>query len=401
MSVFHYRAINDDGQNTEGTIEATNEAAAVQLLTMQNYAVYEIKLGSAAVPEAWYNRQLFQGGFLKPTEIAEFSSGLSALLLRHIQLDESLLIVSETASTPRVRHVAVRLRGKLLTGASTEDAFAEQSSVFPAVFLAMVRAGARSNTLGDALTASARYFDQQSKAKQKLFAAMAYPVFLMVAAICVFLVILFTMVPALYATIVGAGQGPSGSIAMLYAVSIYLQAHWVLVAEISIALLCVIIFYRKPLGSRLRSVIPAWRRASEQAYFARVSRILHAQLMASQTIDQALSDTVDILGGSEMVEPLGLALSSLRTGDVAGPVFLASERVPELFGRLYDLGERTDNLTDLLLHTANSLDESYTRVLNRLTGLLTPFLTLFVGAIIALLVQVLISAVLEVSQVAI
>lgn len=401
MEVFSYKAMSPDGTNVEGTVEAATEGAAIQSLSGQQYAVYEITPGNSPTRVAWYNRELFKGGYLTDAEVADLSKGLSGLLNRHIQLDEALSIASETASSVNIKHALARVRDQLLTGASVEVAFSTLSTVFPKEFLAMVQAGARSNTLNDTLMSTGTYYEQRAKAKKKLLAALAYPVFLLVAAIGVFLVILFTMVPALHTTILAAGQAPSGTLSAMYRLGLFLEGYWLGILVLCFGVLGGVLLFRKLIVDKLTLIIPTLRKTNANVFYARVARILYAQLSAKDTLDRALEDALEIVGESALSDELKSALQAVKSGEPAGPILLISNNTPDLFSRLFDLGERTDNLADLLLLIAQGLEEQYARTLAQITGLLTPALTLFVGGIITLLVQVLISAVLEVSQVAV
>ena len=401
MAIFTYKALATDGTEIQGMVEALSKAQAVQDLSGEQYAVYEITEGQFLPAEPWYRKQLFQSASLSDVDIVALSLSLSAMLKQHLSIDEALEITAETAQRKPIRQALDRVRALVSNGTPIDAAFATLHTMFPTEFLSIVRAGGRSNTLASAFDSSAAYYARRGALRQKLLAAAAYPVFLIFAAAVVFIIILFTMVPALHDTLVSAGNDADGMIVILFDLSVFLRQHSIEILVVIALLMLALIVFRNSVQKMLLLFIPPLRRNKADRIYARVATMLRALLMSGEQLDRALDETIDISKGTGLIEPLEDALFALRRGETAGAILLQDQSVPIAFSRLFDLGEKTNNLPSLLELAANNLEQSNDRALSRMTGFLTPVLTLIVGAIIALLVQVLISAVLEVSQVAI
>ncbi|MDX8355266.1 type II secretion system F family protein [Cognatiyoonia sp. IB215182] len=399
MPTFSYKALGPDGTDTQGTLDAPSQAQAVQQLSQERFAVYEINEGQSDQSEPWYRRQLFETVQIRDADIVELSQSLSAMLAQHLPVDDALKITAETSTRPAVRTALERVRTSLMSGMSVDRAFANLHKSFPAEFLAIVRAGAKANALSDAFASAASYFAQRRALKDKLLAVSAYPVFLIAAAILVFLVILLTMIPALHDTIVSAGENPDGSIETLNNLSLWLRQNWRFVLISGLVVAFVVLAFRRWVASVMYWIFPPLRRNRDVKVYAGIARVMNMLMRSGEQLDQALIETAETNQFSASSDTLKDAVSAIRRGEKAGPVFLQERTVPVLFGRLFDLGERTNNLTALLELAADGLEAQYEKSLKRMTGLLTPILTLIVGGLIALLVQVLISAVLEVSQV--
>lgn len=401
MPTFTYKAIAPDGTNAQGTIEAYSKSQAVQQLSQENYAVYDIAEGASELSEAWYNRQLFQSAQLKDAEIVEISQGLSAMLEQHLSIDDALRITAEASQTPRIRQSMERIRVLLGSGSSVETAFATLHDTFPPEFLAIIRAGATSNSLSRSFSSAAIYYARRGALKQKLLGAAAYPFFLIVAAALVFFVILLTMIPALHDTIVSAGNDADGLIGTLNNLSNLLRSYWQIFVVAVLASIATGLIFRRFIGRLIRRSLPPLRKSHNAKTFAGIARILHMLLQSGEQLDRALKEAIDATTDRLAKDTLENALAAVRKGETAGPIFVEDKDIPVMFGRIFDLGERTNNLQSLLELAADGLEAGYEKSLSRMTGLITPLLTLAVGGLIAFLVQVLISAVLEVSQVAI
>ena len=401
MPTFTYKAMAADGSEVQGDIDAENKAAAIQRLSRGGYAVYDVSLGAQISQERWYNRQLFQRTQLRDADLADLSRGLSTLLHQHLTLDQALGILANASSRRPVFVTLKQVLRSLQSGETPQIAFATVSNAFPKEFLAMVGSGATSNALSSAFDAAAQYYQRRQRLKQKVISALAYPTFLILAAVLVFVIILQTMVPALYDTLVSSGRDPSPSIQSLHRLSGILSSYWQIIVVIVAFLILCLVMFRKSIYQIIFQTFPPLRRHTAEGSFARCARQMSMLLMAGETLDGAVSS---ILSGTEnelFHEPMTEARALIRRGQPATAAFHAEKWIPSAFIQLFELGEKTNNLTTLLGVAAQTLEETYERRTQRLTSFMTPLLTLVVGGLIAFLVQILMTAVLEVSQVAV
>jgi type II secretory pathway component PulF len=401
MPTFTYKAMAADGSEIQGDIDAESKAAAIQRLSQNGYAVYDVFLGNQISPERWYNRQLFQRTQHSDGDLAELSRGLSTLLHQHLTLDQALGILANASSR---RSVSVTLRQVLRllqSGETPQRAFATVSNAFPNEFLVLVGSGAKSNALSSAFDAAAQYYQRRQRLKQKIISAVAYPTFLILAAALVFVIILQTMVPALYDTLVSSGRDPSLSIQTLHQLSGVMSSYWQIILVVFALLILCLVVYRRSIRQIIARILPPLRKHAAEGSFARCARQLSMLLTAGETLDGAVSSILDGSEGELFHEPMFEAQALIRSGQSAMAALHAEIWIPSAFTQLFELGEKTNNLTTLLGVAAQTLEETYERRTQRLTGFMTPLLTLFVGGLIAFLVQILMTAVLEVSQVAV
>lgn len=401
LHTFQYKAIDAAGETISQSTVASTEASAVEALTRLGYSVFEIAKVTQDISDKPPSLRTFAKQNITDFELSELCGAMQSMLERNISIEDSLEITAQTAANHRVSTLLFRVLKILKLGKEIDQAFEAADKTLPIEFNSLIRAGVASNRLDSMFREAKIYFQSRSITKSKVLASLAYPLFLLIASIFVFIVITMKLVPTLYQTVIGTNTVPTGMIKNMNALSIWLTEYW-MIAVIALCLTAIVLFaFRKILTTRIISSIPYFRRLHAEEKFGKIATMISVFLNSGMDLETALSEARFAIGSGSHSAALDEALVSIRRGQSATIAFRNKTSVPTAFGRLYALGERTNNLPEMMKLAGETLTKSHQRSTSRLTGLLTPVLTLVVGGMIALVVQVLISVVLEVSQIAI
>lgn len=399
LAEYSYKALDKTAQEVRGLVVSSSRGAALTDLERQGFVVVELIEGAREEAIPWYRRQLFEGTKVPSADIAETSYLLASLLSSSLPLAEALQISSDSSSNKHLSNALRRMQSGLESGLSIARAF-EASGVFPRDFLAFVSGGDSANRLASSLQESGDYFALRSSTKNRVVAALAYPLFLLLVALVVVTLMVFILTPALYSTLEASGHHVGGMIASL---------EWARVsfAEETIASIGVLAASLIGMGVicwtlwRLAlRISPYLLQRQNAASYARVCRVVAALLQSGRPLNEALKE-VESLTNGDIKGQVQLAQRYLEEGATSAKAFESGNGTPSLFRRLYGFGERANQLEKVLPLAARVLEEQHKDFLTRVTNLITPLATLVVGSIIGLLVFVMISAVLEVSNVAI
>ena len=112
-----------------------------------------------------------------------------------LPLEESLLAVSQQTEKPRVQSIVLGVRAKVMEGHTLADGFAEFPRVFPEIYRATVAAGEQAGHLDNVLERLADYTESREQIRQKVLAAMLYPIVLTVMCFAIVSVLLVFVVP--------------------------------------------------------------------------------------------------------------------------------------------------------------------------------------------------------------
>jgi len=129
-----------DGSFAEGAIDAGSMEAAKDALWSQGLTPFQVRAESE-VGTKWWQREISFGIKSKTADLAAFTRELATLNAADIPLDDALRILCDQASSASLRALVASLRADVLKGMMLSDAMEKQSVIFPADYIATVRAG--------------------------------------------------------------------------------------------------------------------------------------------------------------------------------------------------------------------------------------------------------------------
>ena len=144
MRRFNYKARDKEtGKIIKGNIQAETEQIAGRLLIEQGFipqSVTEDKKGL-----------LGKDSRVTSKDRITFTRQLATLIGAGLPLASSLRTVAEQTQSKAMKGIVEEILAKVESGKSLHDAFAEHSTIFNGVYLALIQAGETSGTLDIAL----------------------------------------------------------------------------------------------------------------------------------------------------------------------------------------------------------------------------------------------------------
>ena len=128
MTVFNYRARNQQGELIVGALDLVNEAGVAANLDKLGYTVLEIKPPSAASSSLAGLTERYQG--FKMQEVIIFTRQLSTLIRSGMPLLPSLSTICEQTTNKKFRIILENVRQSVQGGASFSEALAKYPDVF-------------------------------------------------------------------------------------------------------------------------------------------------------------------------------------------------------------------------------------------------------------------------------
>lgn len=322
-----------------------------------------------------------------------FSQQLLALLESGLTLTEALGTLIAKEQTPRTRQVLQEISDSLARGENFSLVLARSPDIFPAVYVATVRAAERTGDLPQALGRYIAYQQQFEDIRKKLISAAIYPVMLLAVGGFVTLFLLGYVVPRFSAVYESAGREVPWLSSILLTLGRQIHAHWPIAFLVVFLVVGGLIGVASSANLRrklLERVLTLPWLAPRVAEFrlARFYRALSLLLASGIALPQAMGMVAGLLGRGQKtalaearraVEE-GLSLShSLVTHRLATPVAESLIRV----------GERSGQLTAMLERGARFHDDEFARWIDWTSRLLEPVLMVAIGAVIGTVVVLL------------
>ena len=404
MPNFAYRAYDQRGKLTGGTIEAASREGALAKLHVDKLFPSEVTEVAARTAGRWWEREVFGGGAMPSARLALLTQELATLAKADLPVDEALRIVAVQPLLPaRVRRTAEALHVAVRGGASLSEALAARSPEFPEYYWRLIRAGEQSGGLAEPLGDLATFLERAGETRAKLLSALVYPAVLLVAAFVAVTVVMTVLLPTIVPLFKDAGASPPAALQFLLDTRDFVSTHWfALAAACALAVPLFATLLRNPstraaLDRRILS-LPIFGRlitARETARFARTFATLSrngvpildalrltSSVLRNRAFSAAAHDAAEsIKSGARLIEPLE------RAG-----IF------PELALRLVSVGEQTDQLIPMTMHVADVFETAVQRQTAQLLTLLTPILTLLIGGGVGALILTVMNAILSVNE---
>ncbi|MEJ0078886.1 MAG: type II secretion system F family protein [Alphaproteobacteria bacterium] len=401
MPNYRYKAITQAGEIVTGSIAApTASEVARRIEYLGLVPVDTVTEERAESAESFFT--LTQRA--KREDVTVFSLDLALLLKAGARLDDALELLSGDSDVGGLRRTVAKIRAAILSGESFGEALTRHPSLFPPMYVALVRVGEASGSLGEILEVLAAERARSEGLRRKLGDALRYPAFVLMAAVCVLLFFLLFVLPQ-FASVLRDFNAKLDPIVMIFiSMSEFLRANGTVLA-VSLALFVAAfwLMLRRPATraaivtqlSRLPLIKPilTYHRTT---LFCRNLGVLLASAVPLTTTLRILVDmmatTSDRTVWTRMVE-------RVRHGGKLSDALTDTAALPTMAVRMLRLGEETGQLPMLAGRVAEFYEAKLQRSLDRIVGIAGPVAIIAISIIVGGLIVSVMTSLLSVSQI--
>lgn len=399
MPAFAYQALDASGKTQRGVLQGDTARAVRGSLRergLNPLSVDEVREGAGET-------SAFARRGLGTVQLALLTRQLATLLGAGLPIDEALAALSEQADSHRQRALVVALRARVSEGASLAGALREFPESFPDIFCATVGAGEQSGHLDTVLDKLADHAEASDVLRQKVLAALAYPLLLTLVAIAVVTGLLGWVVPQIVGVFENLHQALPWPTRALIALSGFVR-HWawllvlLLVAGVLLARLAL---RRETLRARWHALLlrlPLIGRLERAANTARATRTLALLAGSAVPLLDALGIAAQVIPNLPMRAALREAAIKVREGSAFSRALADSGQFPPVALRLIASGERSGQLPHMLEEAAQQAQRELDRWLTALTAVLGPLVILLVGAMVLFIVLAILLPIFNLNQ---
>ncbi len=384
---FH-ATIRKEGLSDEiRTVEAPTRFAVYEQIQKEGGVVVKLQegVGIFTLP-SWLTITIGSG--VRRIEVIRMARNLSAMLSAGLSLSRALSVIERQSGNRYLKAIATGLSDAIKTGSSFHAALAAYPKVFPALFVAMARAGEESGSLTDALTVVSVQMEHSEELIRKIKGAMIYPAIVITAIIIVGILMLIYVVPTLTVTFSQLGVELPLTTQIIVSVSDFMVAN---VAVVMLGLIVVIAggiaFIRSSLGGRILLAValrlPVVNEIVRETYTARAARTLSSLLAAGVPVLNALAITKEVVGDNVFAEVIGEAEEHVKKGELLSASFSEHTRLyPILMSDMLAVGEETGKVSDMLKQVAEFYEDDVGEQTKNFSTIIEPVLVLLIGAVV-------------------
>ena len=318
--------------------------------------------------------------------LVQFSQELLSLLTAGLSLVESIETLADKEHDSGIRKIIQELLSQLYEGVTFSQALGDHPQIFPALYIATIRASERTGDLPEALTRFVNYQTQMELVRKKLIGASIYPVLLLTVGLLVSLFLLVFVVPKFSAIYDDIGSDlPWLSVLLIKWGQFVHERGWELVG-IAVLLISIIAYTvtRPAFWAHLMQYlwrIPAIGEHMRVYQLARFYKTLGMLLRGGIPITKAL-EMVSGLLQSHFRPRVEAAATLIREGNTISSAMEMEGLTTAVGNRMLRVGERTGMMGDMMERIGNFHDEEIARWVEWTTKLIEPLLMAVIGIVI-------------------
>jgi general secretion pathway protein F len=385
LGAFEYTALDAGGHERKGILEGDTPRHIRQLLREQQ--LLPVTIAEVAQREAKRQRSFSLMRRVSPADLALFTRQLATLVRAGLPLEESLLAVSQQTEKPRVQSIVLGVRARVMEGHTLADGFTEFPRVFPEIYRATVAAGEQSGHLDNVLERLADYTESREQIRQKVLAALLYPIVLTVMCFVIVSFLLVFVVPKVVSVFESTKAKLPLITRALIGTSDFFRLYGVYVL-IGLAL-AIWIFGRWQRNPAAKRTFQSWQlrvpilgklvRGFNTARFTRTFSILSG---SSVPVLEAMRISGEVVTNLPMRDAVTDAAARVREGAPIGRSLARSRLFPPMTIHLISSGESSGQLDSMLERSAISQERELDGMLAAMVGLLGPLLIILMGAFV-------------------
>lgn len=400
MAAYRYTATDLAGHELRGIIEAESGRHARMLLREQNLFPASITSASDRSPEA---ATTWRGVRLGNAALVLLTRRWAILLASGMSLEETLNALVEQVDDDSAREVLVGVRAEIQAGHPLSLGLERFASVFPEIYIAMVKAGEKTGDLGTVLERLADYLDARYEARRRLVQALAYPLLVSIVAVVIVVGLMIYVVPTVVAVFAHGKQAlPLLTRGLILVSSLIRSYGWILLLFAIIAPF----FWRRAMqyrNARFRlhaallelPLLGNLLRSSDSAKFSATLAIL---LGSNVPLLEALTAAKRTLRNLRIVEAVGRAIERIREGAPIARSLGAEKVFPPMMIHLIASGESSGALAEMLRRAAEQQQKELDHFTALGVAVFEPALIVGMGLLVILIVLAILMPIMEINQ---
>jgi MSHA biogenesis protein MshG len=392
MPAFAYRGRDARGGLVAGRLEGTDSGAvADQLLAIGVTPVEITPAGAApsrvAAPD-WWRR--ITAPAISDVDVMLFSRQMHALLRAGVPIMRALAGLQQSSLNSSLAEVIADLRTNLDAGRELSTAMRAHPRVFSPFYVSVIRIGETTGGLDEAFLRMFEYLEFDKDIRDRIKAAVRYPVIVLIVLAVAVAVVNFLVIPA-FARLFESQKVPLPLLTqVLIGTSNFFVAYWPVML---VALVIAIAGSRAYLGTekgrywwdRVKLRIPLAGPIILRATLARFARGMSLAVRAGVPIVQAMSVVAEVVANSHMA----VRIRHMRDGVERGESVLRTASASAIFTpvvlEMISVGEETGELDDLMAEVADMYEREVDYDIKNLAANIEPILTIALGVMVLIL----------------
>ena len=391
MPGFNYIAMNKNKSTVKGKVDALDLQSArteirkkgltpIKITEDTNFAAKEkkAKVKKNELPE------------LPLKDKIDFTQTLQILTATGIPIIETLAFMEENAERKNVKRVCSIIKKYIVNGSTLAETLEKNRKAFGRVYAGLTRAGEDAGELDVTLERMLELLKKQAAIKAKVIGALIYPVFVILLAIVVVLIMLTFVFPAFESMFDSLGGKLPFVTRLCVDAGHFIQEYWYVLIAAAVAIIGLIIFifkneFTRRILDRIVLKIPLLSSLMRFANYSNFLAVLQVAYDAGIPIVNCLYLANLTLENSVLRDAISASAIRVQQGTNLSAALKATKQIPNMILFMVATGEQSGRLGEMLYNCTVYIDKKLDDIIDTFTKLVEPFMLIVIGAIVLFL----------------
>jgi type IV pilus assembly protein PilC len=360
MVKYKYSALSKDGQKVSGIVDAFNELDAVDRIKESCNVVLKL----AEIKEEGTGLLNMQIGKKKLNKKAftVMCSQFSIILSSGIPIARTVELIADKTTNKPLKEMLRKVAADVEAGRSISSSFEEHGDkLLPPTFIETIRSGEESGNLDKSFETMYQHFDKQTKMRNKVRSALAYPAFVLVIAVAVVIVLMVKVVPTFTAIFDSYGAELPLITRMLIGISDFFRKYYlIMLAVIAAGVIFYKIYGNTEQGrinlAKLQLKIPVLGNINLLNAASQFANTMTTMLGAGLPMTRSISITAKVIDNYYISQETGKLSGKIEEGNALAAVMREQAVMPDILIDMVGVGEETGELEETLNTIAGYYD---------------------------------------------
>lgn len=378
--LFNYKALENSGKQTSGSIEAVSLDVAVGALQRRGLIISEIE---PAEKESWLAKIKFGSG-VSHKDVVMLSRQMATLFEAQVSALKIFTLLSGEVENIILKKSLTQITDDLQAGSNMSKALAKHPAIFSDFYVNMVRSGEETGKLSDTFNHLADYLDRNYEVISKTKNALIYPAFVITVFIAVMGLMFTVIIPKISLIIVESGQTVPVYTRVVFSISDFFVSYGVILPVVLIVFGFFVVRYtRTPEGrsqlARFKLSIPYIGNLYKKLYLSIIADNMNTMVLSGIPMLKAIEVTAAVVGNEVYKEILDESLLAVKGGSSLSQSLSQYEEIPGILVQMIRVGEESGELGAILGTMAHFYQREVINAVDTLVSLIEPIMIVLLG----------------------
>lgn len=387
MKSYSYVAIESDGKEKKGSVEADNVEKAEAKVRSMGLIPLEMKEQTRLRKDIRSSKKKK----VSPRDLSVFCRQFVSMLRAGVTIVDALDMLIQQTENKVLAQAISETKREIGKGSTLSEAMRTQIDVFTPMLVNMIEAGESSGSIDASMDRMAVQFEKTSRLNGLIIKSMIYPIVLMCVAVVILIVTVTYVIPRYMKMFEGYDFKMPALTVGLMKMSDFVIDHAVIIIAIIVAIVFGIHKWKqtdagKEFFGKLAIKLPVFKKLNIKIYASMFSRTLSTLLLAGIPMMDALDNVAKTMKNVLYREELLRAKDEVSKGIPLSEPLKRGGMFPPMVVHMLSIGEETGEIEAMLDKLADYYDEEVEMSTQTILAFMEPVIIIFMAVIVVILI---------------